>query len=64
MTALNITLSGPLATVALNRPEVRNAFNDEVIAGSPPRSISLAGTTRCVPLCWPQKAPPFARVLT
>lgn len=32
MTALNITLSGPVATVTLNRPEVRNAFNDEVIA--------------------------------
>lgn len=31
MTSLNITLSGPVATVTLNRPEVRNAFNDEVI---------------------------------
>ncbi|MBA3058998.1 MAG: enoyl-CoA hydratase/isomerase family protein [Gammaproteobacteria bacterium] len=31
MATLNIQ-TGPLATVTLNRPEVRNAFNDEVIA--------------------------------
>lgn len=31
MSALSIC-TGPLATVTLNRPEVRNAFNDEVIA--------------------------------
>lgn len=31
MSALSI-FTGPLATVTLNRPEVRNAFNDEVIA--------------------------------
>lgn len=31
MPALNIS-TGPIATVTLSRPEVRNAFNDEVIA--------------------------------
>jgi len=31
MSALNIS-TGPIATVTLSRPEVRNAFNDEVIA--------------------------------
>ena len=31
MSALNIS-TGPVATVTLSRPEVRNAFNDEVIA--------------------------------
>jgi len=31
MSALNISI-GPVATVTLSRPEVRNAFNDEVIA--------------------------------
>ena len=29
---LNIVQSGFVATVTLNRPEVRNAFSDEVIA--------------------------------
>ena len=32
MTHLQIETLGPVATVTLNRPEVRNAFNDEVIA--------------------------------
>ncbi len=31
-TALNITLDGPIARVTLNRPEVRNAFNEGLIA--------------------------------
>lgn len=31
-TALRISTQGPVATVVLARPEVRNAFNDEVIA--------------------------------
>ena len=31
MAHLNTSLSGAIATVTLNRPEVRNAFNDEVI---------------------------------
>ena len=30
--AVRIDLQGPVATVVLSRPEVRNAFNDEVIA--------------------------------
>ncbi len=32
MSTLQIQISGFVATVTLNRPEVRNAFNDEVIA--------------------------------
>ncbi len=32
MTSITTTLSGHCAVVSLNRPEVRNAFNDEVIA--------------------------------
>jgi methylglutaconyl-CoA hydratase len=32
MTSVQVQLSGHLACVRLNRPEVRNAFNDEVIA--------------------------------
>jgi methylglutaconyl-CoA hydratase len=31
MAHLNINVSGAVATVTLNRPEVRNAFNDEII---------------------------------
>jgi methylglutaconyl-CoA hydratase len=31
MTALTLTHTGALLTITLNRPEVRNAFNDEVI---------------------------------
>ena len=30
--AIRISTQGQVATVVLNRPEVRNAFNDEVIA--------------------------------
>ncbi|MDP3886894.1 enoyl-CoA hydratase-related protein, partial [Hydrogenophaga sp.] len=32
MTAITTSTTGHCATVTLNRPEVRNAFNDEVIA--------------------------------
>jgi len=32
MTSISVSLAGHCATVTLNRPEVRNAFNDEVIA--------------------------------
>jgi methylglutaconyl-CoA hydratase len=32
MTTLNIALTGPVARVTLNRPEVRNAFNEGLIA--------------------------------
>ncbi|ABE46051.1 enoyl-CoA hydratase/isomerase family protein [Polaromonas sp. JS666] len=32
MAAIQITQAGPLLTLTLSRPEVRNAFNDEVIA--------------------------------
>jgi methylglutaconyl-CoA hydratase len=32
MTTLQITHTGAVARITLNRPEVRNAFNDEVIA--------------------------------
>ena len=32
MTAVNIAREGPVVRVTLNRPEVRNAFNEEVIA--------------------------------
>jgi methylglutaconyl-CoA hydratase len=32
MTALHISHTGTIARITLNRPEVRNAFNDEVIA--------------------------------
>ena len=32
MTALVTTIEGHVATLTLSRPDVRNAFNDEVIA--------------------------------
>ena len=32
MSTLDIQVNGPVARVYLNRPEVRNAFNDGVIA--------------------------------
>lgn len=32
MTALHIQTNGPVARVTLNRPEVRNAFNEGLIA--------------------------------
>ena len=33
MTSLLVTRSGAVATVTLNRPEIRNAFDDALIAG-------------------------------
>lgn len=32
MSSISVTLAGPVVTVTLNRPEVRNAFNEELIA--------------------------------
>jgi len=32
MPTLRVEIQGPIATVALNRPDVRNAFNEDVIA--------------------------------
>ena len=32
MPSLLTTIEGPLVTVSLNRPQVRNAFNEELIA--------------------------------
>lgn len=52
MNHLTITLSGPLATVTLNRPDVRNAFNQEVIAEMTQAFVELGmhDEVRCVVL--------------
>lgn len=49
---LNIAHAGAVATVTLNRPEVRNAFNDEVIAQLTQVFLELGGRAdvRCIVL--------------
>ncbi|WP_309683594.1 enoyl-CoA hydratase/isomerase family protein [Polaromonas sp.] len=52
MSTLNIEVSNHVATVTLNRPEVRNAFNDEVIAEMAKAFAGLSGRddVRCIVL--------------
>ena len=47
-------------TVTLNRPEVRNAFNDEVIAEIRRCSWNSPSATRCAASSWPATARPSA----
>jgi enoyl-CoA hydratase/carnithine racemase len=49
-----------VTTVTLNRPEVRNAFNDEVIAELTAVFLNWASATRCAASCWPATARPSA----
>jgi len=51
-TALSITTQGAIRTITLSRPDVRNAFNDEVIAElkSAFTEAALAADVRCVVL--------------
>ena len=61
MKHLELRFESGVATVTLNRPEVRNAFNDEVIAetdGGLPANWRSA--TRCAASCWPPTARPSA----
>ena len=50
MTALTISNQGAIRTITLNRPDVRNAFNDEVIAELKAAFIDAgqAADVRCV----------------
>ena len=65
MKHLQLGFEAGVATVTLNRPEVRNAFNDEVIAEMTAR---VRGTrpsaTRCAASCWPATARRSARAPT
>ena len=51
-TALNISTQGGVQTITLSRPDVRNAFNDEVIAELKNAFLAVAqdATVRCVVL--------------
>jgi methylglutaconyl-CoA hydratase len=55
---LNICEAGAVATITLNRPEVRNAFNDEMIAELTRAFIALGGreSVRCIVLAAQGKA--------
>lgn len=55
---LETTLQGAVATVTLNRPDVRNAFNDEMIAAITQTFIELGGNdaVRCIVLAAQGKA--------
>src|SRR3954468_3706958 len=52
MKHLQLQFAGGVATVTLNRPEVRNAFNDEVIAEMAGTFVELGGRgeVRCIVL--------------
>ncbi len=52
MTHLQIEVAGAVATVTLNRPDVRNAFNDEVIAELTAafRDLGARDDVRCIVL--------------
>ncbi|MCY7371967.1 MAG: enoyl-CoA hydratase/isomerase family protein [Polaromonas sp.] len=58
MTTLRIQVDGCIATVTLNRPEVRNAFNDEVIAELKAafESLGVRDDIRCIVLAGEGKA--------
>jgi methylglutaconyl-CoA hydratase len=58
MSTLQIQTSGFVATVTLNRPEVRNAFNDEVIAELNEAFLALGARSdvRCIVLAAEGKA--------
>lgn len=62
--AVRIDTRGHVATVTLVRPEVRNAFNDEVIAQLSEAFMRLGATARSARSCWPPRARPFAPVPT
>ncbi|MEQ1936248.1 MAG: enoyl-CoA hydratase-related protein, partial [Fimbriimonadaceae bacterium] len=47
---LDVELSGPVMTLTMNRPEVRNAINDEAIAGLTRAFNNLDSGVRCVVL--------------
>jgi methylglutaconyl-CoA hydratase len=49
---LQVTIEGAIATVTLDRPEVRNAFNDEVITGLATafRDLAARADVRCIVL--------------
>lgn len=53
---LRVEQSGPLMRVVLNRPEVRNAFNDELIAVLARAFVELPSEVRCVVLSGEGKA--------
>ena len=52
MTALNISTHSGVHTITLSRPDVRNAFNDEVIAELKNAFLTVAqdAAVRCVVL--------------
>jgi methylglutaconyl-CoA hydratase len=58
MSTLHIKTSGFVATVTLNRPDVRNAFNDEVIAELTQAfaSLGMRDDVRCIVLAAEGKA--------
>src|SRR2546423_6206805 len=47
---LEVTASGPVLYVKLNRPEVRNAFNDELIAALTTTFLKVGPESRAVVL--------------
>ena len=53
---LEVTASGPVLNVRLNRPEVRNAFNDELIAALTAAFLKVEPETRAVILTGEGKA--------
>ncbi len=63
-TALTLEFQGPLATITLTQPEVRNAFSDEVIADITQAFHSVGKRSDVRAWCWPPRARPFAQAPT
>ena len=66
MSALTITNQGAIRTITLSRPDVRNAFNDEVIAElkNAFTEAGLAADVRCVvPVSYTHLTLPTKRIV-
>jgi methylglutaconyl-CoA hydratase len=61
---LEISVAGKVATITLNRPDVRNAFNETAIADLTMAFDEVSQERTCAPSCWPRTARPSAPART
>jgi enoyl-CoA hydratase/carnithine racemase len=56
MQHLLLDTTAGVTTVTLNRPDVRNAFNEEVITELTAVFLELGKRRKCAAWCWPATA--------